>query len=74
MSAERPPTQCEYETDDGRPCPYIARARFTLRQANAPASLSGDPVKFFANACTLHASKVRHQLPPGIVVDHEEAL
>ena len=74
MSGERPPTSCEYETADGRPCPHVARARFTLRQATAPLSISGEPVKFFANACTLHAAKVRHHLPAGIVIDTEEEL
>lgn len=68
------PTPCEYETSDGRACPYGARTRFTLKQTNAPASISGDPVRFFANACPLHAAKLRNGLVAHIVIEKEDEL
>lgn len=74
MNGTGAPVACEYETQDGRACPYAARTRFTLKQTNAPASISGDPVRFFANACPLHASKLRAGLVDAIVIEKEDAL
>jgi hypothetical protein len=74
MNAEQ--IACEYETDDGRACPYRARTRFTLKQTNAPHSISGEPVRFFACACPLHAAKLRNSLPVdgAIVIEKEDEL
>jgi hypothetical protein len=49
MTTAAPPVGCEYETPDGRSCPYRARLRFTFVQASVK-SISGEPVKFYAHS------------------------
>jgi hypothetical protein len=70
----RPPVGCDYEVSGGRACPRVAAVRITFRDKNAPASISGEPVRFFANACHPCARKAREDLPAGMTVDDVEQL
>ena len=73
MSAHGP-TPCEYETTDGRACPNAARRRFTWKQTNAPASISGEPIRYFAHACHAHTPTARTRVVVGIELEKEEQL
>lgn len=54
-----PPTSCEYETASGAACPNQACFRLVFRDAAAPASLSGEAVKYFGHACHGHLQKAK---------------
>lgn len=67
------PTPCEYERD-GRACGKWARVRLTIRDMNAPPSISGEPVRFKAHACYECAARQRKSLPEGLKVEEVEPL
>jgi hypothetical protein len=69
-----PPVSCDYEAAGGGACPRRAAVKLTIRDMNAPASISGEPVKFFANCCLEHERSTRATLPDGLRVETREAL
>jgi hypothetical protein len=74
VSSHAPPVGCDYETPRGNACPLRATVKITFRDTNAPPSISGEPVRFYANACPEHARKASTDLPAGMRVDATEDL
>jgi len=53
---------CDYETGSGGACPSRVRWKLTIRDVTAPASISGEPVRYTAHACHFHRDQARERI------------